>query len=102
MQSKNTDSHFDKTDKSSSFYSLDDIYYFGGQSDHNQIAILNHKAVNDLEINLKIGDIIGIAGNHWNGYSKGLNRNTQQTGLYPGFKTVEKIEVAQFKLFDPN
>jgi hypothetical protein len=49
-----------KTDKSSSFYSLDDIYYFGGQSDHNQIAILNHKSVNDLEINLKIGDIIGL------------------------------------------
>lgn len=29
----------DRVDWSNAFYSLDDIYYFGGQNDHNQIAI---------------------------------------------------------------
>ncbi|CAG2121057.1 unnamed protein product [Medioppia subpectinata] len=91
-----------KTDKSNAFYSLDDIYYFGGQSDHNQIAVLSHKPNNKQEIDLRIGDIIGTAGNHWNGFSKGLNRDTKQSGLYPGFKTIEKIETANFKLFEPN
>ena len=46
-------------DKSMNFYSLDDIYYFGGQSSHNQIAILNNKPKIDNEIDLKIGDILG-------------------------------------------
>lgn len=41
----------------------------------------------------------GIAGNHWNGYSKGVNRRQGETGLYPGFKTVEKIDIAKFKAF---
>lgn len=92
-------------DKSSDFYSLDDIYYFGGQNSHNQIAILEHKPnqtvefKNSLEISLKRGDIVGIAGNHWNGYSKGVNRVSQISGLYPGFKTKEKIETASFELF---
>ncbi|XP_054159027.1 alpha-(1,6)-fucosyltransferase-like [Oppia nitens] len=95
-------SYSTKLDKSSAYYSLDDIYYFGGQSDHNQIAILNHKSQNSHEIDLKIGDVVGIAGNHWNGYSKGLNRETKQNGLYPGFKTNEKIASAHFKLFESN
>ncbi|XP_046913120.2 alpha-(1,6)-fucosyltransferase [Dermatophagoides farinae] len=95
MQSKNP-----AIDRSNNFFSLDDIYYFGGQNSHNQIAILDHEAATkDSEINIKRGDIIGIAGNHWNGYSKGINRVTQQDGLYPGFKTKEKIETASFELF---
>lgn len=41
----------------------------------------------------------GIAGNHWNGMSKGVNKETKEDGLYPGFKTVEKVETAPFELF---
>lgn len=41
----------------------------------------------------------GIAGNHWNGYSKGLNKNNHQEGLYPGFKTIESIVKSHFKIF---
>ncbi|KAI1301497.1 Aryl hydrocarbon receptor nuclear translocator -like protein [Halotydeus destructor] len=49
-------------DWSSSYYSLDDIYYFGGQNGHEQVAILNHPASSDKkEIEMKIGDRIGIA-----------------------------------------
>ena len=51
---------------------------------------------------LSIFFLSGIAGNHWNGYSKGFNRQTSQSGLYPGFKTVEKIEAVPFKAFDLN
>jgi glycoprotein 6-alpha-L-fucosyltransferase len=86
-------------DWSEAFYSLDDIYYFGGQGEHNQKAILNHKPFNKQEIEIKIDDVIGVAGNHWNGFSKGLNRHNNQNGLYPGYKTVEKVQTARFKAF---
>ena len=55
-------------DASSRFHSLDDIYYYGGQNAHNQVALQEHKARNQQEIDLEIGDIVGIAGNHWDGY----------------------------------
>ncbi|XP_074596036.1 alpha-(1,6)-fucosyltransferase 8 [Brevipalpus obovatus] len=86
-------------DWSDSFVSLDDIYYFGGQNAHNQIAILDHAGTAE-EIDLKAGDLVGIAGNHWNGYSKGTNKRNKKTGLYPGFKTVEKVDVAKFDAFE--
>lgn len=35
---------------------------------------------------LKVGDQISVAGNHWDGYSKGRNLRTNQVGLYPSFK----------------
>lgn len=47
-------------DRHMDFFSLDDIYYFGGQSSHNQIALLDHQAQSSNEISMKIGDIIGI------------------------------------------
>lgn len=50
------------TDASQSFRSLDDIYYFGGQQEHKVKAIWSHKAAGRSEIDLNIGDIVGIAG----------------------------------------
>ncbi|CAD5121378.1 DgyrCDS9898 [Dimorphilus gyrociliatus] len=82
-------------DASARFRSLDDIYYYGGQNAHNQVAIANHQA-QDGEIELRVGDTIGIAGNHWDGYSKGLNRRSSRTGLYPSYKVAEKLVVAKF------
>ncbi|KAL3226312.1 hypothetical protein MRX96_025212 [Rhipicephalus microplus] len=86
-------SHADAADR---FHSLDDIYYFGGQKPHNQIAILNHTARSSEEIDVRVGDTLGIAGNHWDGYSKGVNRRTGRSGLYPAFKAVEKVESVPF------
>ncbi|RWS22711.1 hypothetical protein B4U80_00085 [Leptotrombidium deliense] len=100
MQTRGVDNKDLKIDWSDAFISLDDIYYFGGQSEHNQIAILSHKAKDKQEIDFKVGDTIGIAGNHWNGFSKGVNRRSQQNGLYPGFKTIEEVKTAYFKAFD--
>jgi glycoprotein 6-alpha-L-fucosyltransferase len=59
--------HPDAADR---FRSLDDIYYYGGQGSHNREAIMAHKATRPEEIDLQVGDIIGVAGNHWDGFSK--------------------------------
>ncbi|XP_024147470.1 alpha-(1,6)-fucosyltransferase [Oryzias melastigma] len=86
-------------DASSFFYSLDDIYYFGGQNAHNQIAIYPHQPRNSEDIPLEPGDVIGVAGNHWDGYSKGINRKLGRTGLYPSYKVKEKIETVKYPLY---
>uniref|UniRef100_A0A023FVF4 Alpha-(1,6)-fucosyltransferase n=1 Tax=Amblyomma parvum TaxID=251391 RepID=A0A023FVF4_AMBPA len=86
-------SYVDAADR---FRSLDDIYYFGGQKPHNQVAIYNHTARSADEIDMRVGDTLGIAGNHWDGFSKGVNRRTGHSGLYPAFKAVEKVEAVPF------
>lgn len=79
--------HADAADR---FHSLDDNYYFGGQDAHKQIAVYPHQSRPGRgEIDLQIGDVIGLAGNHWNGYSRGQNRRTGKIGLYPSFKVRE-------------
>ena len=75
-------------DASSRFKSLDDIYYFGGQNGHELEVKEKHVPVEFREIELAPGDRVGIAGNHWDGYSKGLNRRTGKTGLFPSYKAV--------------
>jgi len=86
-------------DAANRFHSLDDIYYFGGQSKHEQIARFQHKPLNDNEIELMVGDLVGIAGNHWDGYSKGVNKRTGKTGLYPSYKTSEIYEKIKYPTF---
>ena len=85
-------------DASSRFVSLDDIYYFGGQFGHNQVARLNHVARNEHQMNLLKGDIIHVDGNHWNGLSKGSSKYDQ--GLYPSFKVLESLILADFPVFN--
>ena len=51
------------------------------------------------EISLSPGDKIGIAGNHWNGYSKGTNRRTGAVGLYPSYKVRDVISIASFPTY---
>ena len=84
-------------DASRFFKSLDDIFYYGGQDHHSQRVIISHTAQSKDEIDLKVGDVVGIAGNHWNGYSKGTNRRTSAVGLYPSYKAVDVIKVEDFK-----
>ena len=83
------------------FHSLDDIYYYGGQqgfhtspflrliqpfSAHEQTVIEDYSPERPDELEMRVGDIMGIAGNHWNGFSKGVNKRTGKTGLYPSYK----------------
>ncbi len=80
------------TDASWRVQSLDDIYYFGGQNDPYYKAVYDHEPLVDKnEIELKVGDKILIAGNHWNGYSKGTNMRTRQTGFFPSYKAVNLV-----------
>lgn len=75
-------------DASTRFTSLDDIYYFGGQANRINEAVLPHKAVGPDEIDLEVEDQIFVDGNHWDGYSKGKNSRTGLRGLYPTFKVT--------------
>ena len=86
-------------DASRYFYSLDDIYYFGGQGAHNQEVVYEHHARDSSELDLQPGDLIGVAGNHWNGYSKGLNRRNGKTGLYPSYKVKDHLDIAEFPTY---
>ena len=81
------------------FQSLDDIYYFGGQSGHLVKAIYPHKAQNDMEVDMEVGDLMGIAGNHWDGYTKGRNERTGREGLYPSYKVEDRTEIVKFPLY---
>lgn len=83
-------------DASQNFYSLDDIYYFGGQNAHDQEVLYSHRASSASEIDLRPGDLVGIAGNHWDGYSKGLNRRTGKSGLYPSYKVKDHMDIGNF------
>lgn len=73
-------------DAAQRYFSLDDIYYYGGQKARYQMVVLAHTATRPEEIDLAVGDVITVAGNHWDGYSKGTNTRTFKTGLYPSFK----------------
>ncbi|CAF1085262.1 unnamed protein product [Adineta steineri] len=75
--------------------SLDDVYYFGGQHDHQQRAFISHKAVKSKEFSFERGAIISAEGNHWNGFSKGSDKANNQSGLYPSYKTEEIVRIAQ-------
>ncbi|XP_032517976.2 alpha-(1,6)-fucosyltransferase [Danaus plexippus] len=84
-----------RPDASDSFHSLDDIYYFGGQNAHDRRALMNHEAAGQ-EISFQAGDLIGIAGNHWNGFGRGTNKRTNLNGLIPWYKTADHLVLYPF------
>lgn len=51
------------------------------------------------EIDFEPGDTIGIAGNHWDGNSKGRNKRMGRTGLYPSYKTQDKKVIVQYPTY---
>lgn len=81
------------SDGSWRFKSLDDVYFFGGQRPHNVLAVFDHSPLYSYEIEMKKGDLIGLAGNHWNGYSKGTNVRTKRSGLFPSYKVINVVEI---------
>lgn len=85
-----------RVDASDSFFSLDDIYYYGGQNAHDRMAVMRHVANNNKDVNMEVGDLIGVAGNHWNGYGRGNNRRTNQMGLIPWYKTNDHLVLYPF------
>ena len=86
-------------DASDRFKSLDDIWYYGGQDEHQQVAIMDHSPRSKQEMDLQKGDVIAVAGNHWNGYNKGKNHRNNRVGLYPEYKTKENYKIVEFPTY---
>ncbi len=87
-------------DASGYFKSLDDIYYFSGsQHRHLQVALEAHVSHSSEEIELLVGDHIGITGNHWNGFSKGTNKRSSRIGLYPSYKVEDEVRMVKMPTY---
>lgn len=89
-------------DASQRYYSLDDIYYFGGQQAHDVVAIednINPPGGNK-ELSFHIGDSLGIAGNEKDGFSVGTHRKTAVRGSYPSYKVEEHVLIADFPSYN--
>lgn len=90
-------------DGSQNYFSLDDVYYFGGQQAHDVVAIEEHKPASNSrhsEIPFEVGDHLGIAGNEKNGFSVGIHRRTQIRGQYPSYKVEEFVQTEQFPTYN--
>ena len=88
-----------RLDASRKFHSLDDIYYFGGQQEHEVKAIWAHSASSSKEIDLNVDEKVKIDGNHWDGIAKGGSQH--KNGLFPAYKVEDVTRVADFpKYFD--
>ena len=82
------------------FKSLDDIWYYAIKwdirADHTQEAIFDHFAKSPNQINFKVGDIIKVETNLWNGYNKGRNNANGESGHYPLYKVKERLKIVPF------
>uniref|UniRef100_A0A8D8PQ04 Alpha-(1,6)-fucosyltransferase n=2 Tax=Cacopsylla melanoneura TaxID=428564 RepID=A0A8D8PQ04_9HEMI len=86
-------------DASLNYKSLDDIWYFAGQLQNRQEVLEDHTPLDSNQIELRVGDLVGPEGNHWDGYSLGTNFRTGQRGLYPSFKVKSKLETYPFPTY---
>ena len=88
------------TDGSWRFKSLDDIWYYAIKwdirADHTQEAIFDHFAKSPNQINFKVGDILKLETNLWNGYNKGRNNANGESGYYPSYKVTERSKIVTF------
>ena len=82
-------------DASASYYSLDDVYYYGGQQGHDVVGIVDNKD----PLKFKVGDHMGIAGNERTGFSVGQHRQTHERGTYPSYKVEEFVRTADFPTY---
>ena len=93
-------------DPSSWFRSLDDIYYYGGQNGHNYRAIADQVPSDEVGteteqlFEMRAGDVVGIAGNHWNGYSKGNSRTRVGHGLFFSYRSEDLLVGAKMATYD--
>ena len=88
------------TDASRLVYSLDDVYYFGGQQEHLLRAIHGRTENGGGHLDFAKGDHIKIAGNHLNGFSLGSKKGGYgPRNLFPSYKTEEETRVANFPTY---
>ncbi|KAM7539776.1 hypothetical protein Aperf_G00000028967 [Anoplocephala perfoliata] len=76
--------------------SLDDSYYYGGQQQWHQTAI-----VDDIETGIKAGDPVSVLGNHWNGYAKVILPQNKKEVFRPAYKfegSFMRVDFPGFKV----
>lgn len=83
-------------DASQYYYSLDDIYYYGGMQGHHVRAIYPHKPRSSNQLELVAGDVIAVAGNEKDGTSKGRVQRTGKYGEYLSYKAEEIFRIEDF------
>ena len=77
-------------------YSLDDIYYYGGQQQHNMRAFHSHTEERHGHMTFRKGDLLNIHGNLRNGFSTSQNK---KQGLFPSYIVEEEIFIADFPTY---
>lgn len=81
------------------FKSFDDIYYFGGQNGYSVEVVEKYVKQNEKEIDLEFGDLVGIVGNYWDGYFKGMNYRIGKMGLFFLYKIREKYIIVDLLIY---
>ena len=87
------------TDASRLAYSLDDVYYFGGQQEHLVRAFYHRTNHGGGNLDISEGDLIKIAGNHHDGFSLGNKKGRAIRDLFPSYKVEEEVLVANFPTY---
>ena len=86
-------------DASEYYYSLDDVYYFGGMQGHHVKAIYSQKSHSSSELELQVGDTLSLAGNEKDGTSKARVHRTGKYGEYLSYKTEEIFRIVDFPTY---
>lgn len=86
-------------DASHYYYSLDDIYYYGGMQGHHVRMIYPQKSQSPDQLELQVGDTISIAGNEKDGTSKGTQHRTGRYGEYLSYKAENVLRIEDFPTY---
>ncbi|ROT69271.1 putative alpha-(1,6)-fucosyltransferase-like isoform X1 [Penaeus vannamei] len=94
-------------DASRKVFSVDSPYWFHYQSGHEVEARFPHTPRRDSEIELQKGDRVKEVLRHYSnnpnlhdGFIHGVNQRTRKAGLYPIYKTVDVLRLADTPPFD--
>lgn len=85
-------------DASQYYYSLDDVYYYGGMEDHYVRVLYPHKPRSAGQLELEIGDTINLAGNEKDGTSKGRLHHGKY-GEFLSYKTEDIFRIVDFPTY---
>ena len=62
-------------------------------------VMYDHHAQNSKEMDLRVGDLIGIYTVYKNGYTKGINVKTRKVGLFPSYILKHHVDIGQFPIY---
>ena len=81
------------------YYSLDDVYYYGGMQGHHVRMIYPQESHAPDQLELEVGDTISIAGNEKDGTSKGRVHRTGRYGEYLSYKAENVLRIEDFPTY---